>query len=265
MTRMKPLASHLRVAAFGWLIVIPLLASCGSDGPTSPTSAPTLPLVRETASMRYYHEPGDAIDVEWQEGYNAWALARLGLQPAQKVEYRKYVSRAAMERHTGRGNTNGFAESELWRLHTVWPTDNREVIHIYTALIERPSDFFNEGIAVSFQTDPQRGVLGARFNGVDVHKACRDYLLTGRLPRPVSRYATTTDFRSLPDGTLSYRYAGSFVRFLTERFGLPAVLQFFRTSAREDPIATIRIRVEVSFGLSLDEIEDEWLDFLRRF
>ena len=59
---------------------------CGS-APTGPSATATLPLVRETASMRYYHEAGDAIEVERQEAFNAWALGRLGVQPPQPVEY----------------------------------------------------------------------------------------------------------------------------------------------------------------------------------
>ncbi|MEW6321304.1 MAG: hypothetical protein AB1635_09465 [Acidobacteriota bacterium] len=55
---------------------------------------------------------------------------------------------------------------------------------IYTALVGRPSDFFNEGIAVSFQSDPVRGDLTPRFNGEAVHDACRRYLLAGTLPLP---------------------------------------------------------------------------------
>lgn len=44
-------------------------------------------------------------------------------------------------------------------LHTIWPFDNHEVVPVLTAPIGRPSDFFNEGIAVSFQTDPARAAI----------------------------------------------------------------------------------------------------------
>ena len=97
-----------------------------------------LPLVRETATMRVYYEPGDAVDVEWQESYNAWALAQLGVQPPQPIEYRKYQSRGAMGSYTGHSTTNGFAEPEQWRFHTIWPRDNHEIIHVFSALVGRP-------------------------------------------------------------------------------------------------------------------------------
>lgn len=213
--------------------------------------------------MRYYHEPGDTIEVARQEAYTAWAIERLGVAPPQKVEYRKYLSREAMARYTGRATTNGFAEPALWRFHTIWPCDNHEVVHVLSALLGRPSDFFNEGLAVSFQTDPGRGDLTVRFNGQQVHEACRAYLLAQTLPLPVSRYVTTAGFRGISDSVVSYRLAGSFVLHLTERFGLPTVLRFFRTNDRDESLDAIRARVQTVFGVTLDDAEHSWMTMLR--
>ena len=249
-----------RTAGLAFVIAV---AGCG-DSPTSPSGSGSLPLVAETATMRYYHEPGDTIDVERQEPYNAWAIERLGISLPQKVEYRKYFSREAMGRYTGNAGTNGFAEPSLWRFHTIWPFDNHEVVHVYSALVGRPSDFFNEGIAVSFQTDPARGDFTVTFNGQQVHAACRTYLLTGALPLPMSRHVTSAGFRGISDTTLSYRMAGSFVLHMTERFGLPALLQFFRgTNNRDESLDAIRTRIQSVYGVSLEDIESSWLAMLR--
>ena len=215
--------------------------------------------------MRYYHEPGDSVDVARQEIFNAWALERLAITLPQKIEYRKYRSRADMGRYTGNSSTNGFAEPERFRFHTIWPWDNHEVVHVYTALIGRPSDFFNEGIAVSFQTDPVNRNFNVIFNGVQVHEAARGYLRAGTLPQPISRYATSSGFRGIQNQELGYRVAGSFVLHMTERFGLPAVLQFFRgVSNREESLETIRARILDVFGVSLEDIEGTWLTMLRQ-
>lgn len=249
---------NLRLAVT--LTAIAAAAACGRS-PTAPTSG--LPLVTESEWMRYYHEPGDSIDVSRQEAFNAWAIERLGIALPQKVEYRKYLSREAMGRYTGNGNTNGFAEPSLWRFHTIWPFDNHEVVHVSTAILGRPSDFFNEGIAVSFQTDPARGDFIVRFNGQEVHEACRSYLQAGTLPLPVSRYVTTTAFRGITDSVLSYRMAGSFVHHLTERFGLPASLRFFQTNNRDETLDAIGARFQAVFGVSLEDAESSWLAMLR--
>jgi len=244
------------------LLATAVASACGGT-PTTPSPSSNLSLVAETATMRYYHEPGDTIDVPRQEAFNAWAIERLGIALPQKVEYRKYLSRDAMGRYTGNANTNGFAEPSLWRLHTIWSFDNHEVVHLYTAMIGRPSDFFNEGIAVSFQTDPARGDFTVRFNSQQVHDACRAYLQAGTLPLPVSRYLTSADFRGITDQVLSYRLAGSFVLYLTERFGLPTVLRVFQTSNRDESLGEIRARIQAVFGLSLEEVESNWLAMLR--
>lgn len=215
--------------------------------------------------MRYYHEPGDTVDVSRQEIYNAWALERLGIAVPQKVEYRKYRSRADMGRYTGNSSTNGFAEPERFRFHTIWPWDNHEVVHVYTAVVGRPSDFFNEGIAVSLQTDPVNQNFSVVFNGQEVHAAARGYLRTGSLPQPISRIATSSGFRAIQNQELSYRVAGSFVLHMTDRFGMPAVLQFFRgVNNRDESLETIRARMLAVFGVSLEDVEAGWLAMLRQ-
>src|SRR5688500_14753893 len=73
-------------------------------------------------------------------------------------------------------------------------------------------------------------------------------------------HATTNGFRGIQDQTLSYRVAGSFVLHMTERFGLPAVLQFFRpVNSRDESLDVIRARVLAVFGVSLEDIEATWL------
>lgn len=52
--------------------------------------------------------------------------------------------------------------------------------------------------------------------------------------------------------------------YLTERFGLPAVLGFFRGAARDHSLATTRARLQAALGVTLEEAEAEWLDALRQ-
>jgi hypothetical protein len=234
--------------------------ACG-DSSTSPTAQ--LPLVTQSATTRYYYEPGDTVDVARQEAFNAWARDRLQLTLPQKVEYRKYFSRAAMGRYTGENSANAYAEPEKFTLHTIWASDNHEVVHILSAMVGRPSDFFNEGLAVSFQVDPIRNDFTVRFNGMQVHEACRNYKHAGTLPLPLSRYVTTAGFRGIADDLTSYRMAGSFVLFLQEQFGLSRVLAFFRTGSRDDPLSVIQSKFQQAFGRPIDEVEADWLAMLQ--
>ncbi len=239
-----------------------VFACGGSSGPSSPSQSP-LPVVAESASFRYHYAAGDGVDAGWQETYHTWAIAKLGVQVPQKIDYYKYQSRQAMGDHTGNYNTNGFADPARFEIHTLWPTDNHEVVHVYTALVGRPSDFFNEGIAVAFQTDPAAGNFESVFNGQQVHQACQQYLQAGALVLPLDRVAQTSDFRAITDQVLSYREAGSFMRFLMDTYGTAAVLGFFRVSGRDDNLATIRQRFATTMGVPLESAESAWTSMLR--
>jgi len=235
--------------------------ACGgsTNTPAGPSSAPPLPFAAESANFRYYYSSGDSVQVERQEAFHAWAVVRLGVVVPRKIEYRKYTSREDMGARTGNSNTNAYAEPEAFTIHTLWSWDNHETVHIYTALIGRPSDFFNEGIAVAFQTDPLSGDYEPRFNGEQVHDAARRYRQLGQLVLPLSRIVSTTGFRGISDSTLSYRESGSFVAFLITTFGIDRVLQFFRTGTRDDALETIRGRFEQAFGTTLEKAEADWL------
>jgi hypothetical protein len=252
--------SRLRLLLAGILTAI-VGASVSCDSPAGPTTQP-LPLQRETAGMRYYYAAGDTVDVNWQETYNAWAIERLGVRPPQPMEYYKYRSKSDMGDHIGVYTTNGYCEPELFRVHTIWSTDNHEVVHVLSALIGRPSDFFNEGFAVSFQTNAPAGDLTVKFNGQQVHDATRNYLSTGALPRPLVTHVTTSGFRGIGDSVMSYRMAGSFVLYLTERFGLPSMLAFLKGDGRMESLATIQARMQAVFGLTVEEAEAGWLAML---
>lgn len=241
------------------LIAALLSAACGDNNPVSPSDVLTATL--ESASFSYRFSPGENPEVNRQEAHHAWATARLGIVLPQRVIYNKYRSREQMREATGRGDTNGFAEPERFTVHTLWPWDNHEPVHVYTALIGRPSDFFEEGMAVAFQTDPAAGDFESRFNGQRVHEAAAGYRRTGQL-RPLDHIVETSSFRSVADSTLAYRQAGSFMRFLIDRHGLERVKNFFRISGRSDSKAVIAQRFEAVFDRPLEAAEAEWLGSL---
>jgi len=237
--------------------------SCGGSGsPASPSQAP-LPVMSETGSFRYHYATGDSVDANWQEAYHVWAIETLGVRVPQKIEYYKYRTRQDMGDHTGNYNTNGFAEPARFEIHTLFSTDNHEVVHIYTSLLGRPSDFFNEGIAVAMQTNPPAGNFDAFFNGQQVDEACRQYLQLGTLVVPLDRAIQTDSFRAITDQVLSYREAGSFVRFLIDRYGMSQVREFFRISSRDDANATIKQRFGAAFGVPFETAESAWTTMLK--
>jgi hypothetical protein len=110
-------------------------AACGSS-PSSPSKPPP-PVSAETEHYVFHAAVGDAIDTAWQEAYHAWAIARLGVQPGRKIGYYKYTSRQDMGDHTGKYGTNGYADVTALEIHTLWSTDNHEVVHLFVSLVGR--------------------------------------------------------------------------------------------------------------------------------
>ena len=248
-----------RVAALGLALLT--AAGCGSN-PAAP-SIPPLPVASETEHYVFHAAAGDAVNAAWQETYHQWALGRLGVQPSRKIGYYKYRSQQDMGEHTGRYNTNGYADVARFEIHTLWPTDNHEVVHLLTSLVGDSTALFSEGIAVAFQTDPANGRFDSVFNGEEVHHAARRYLESGQLVLPLDRIVDSAGFRAVTDSVLSYREAGSFVRFLIDRYGLDAVLTLFRGGAYSDTAQTVKTRFQAAFGVALDEAEAAWLAMLR--
>jgi hypothetical protein len=80
---------------------------------------------------------------------------------------------------------------------------------------------------------------------------------------PLERIVVTNDFRAVPDSVLSYREAGSFVRFVIDTYGLDRTLDFFRRSSRTDTPAVVKDRFASAVGVSLEAAEAAWLALLR--
>ena len=267
----EPAAKSPRILRAGAApIVISLLAAAacgGSTNPLSPSVSPSgtgLPLASASAHYEYHYASGDTVDAGWQEQYHEWATARLGVQLPQKVCYYKYQSRQDMGDHTGKYNTNGFADVARFEIHVLAPIDNHEVVHLLMSVIGNSSALFSEGVAVAFQTDPANGVFESRFNREEVHQAARRYLESGELVLPLDRIIESNGFRAITDSVLSYREAGSFVRFLIDRYGLDRFLAFYRSGLMPDSAkAVIKARFQSATGVSFEEAEAAWLDMLR--
>lgn len=125
--------------------------------------------------------------------------------------------------------SSGCASSGAVRAVTV-PLD-RELVHVVTSAIGHTRSFFTEGAAVAFE-------LPGNLQG------------TG-LPGDGSIDADLLAASSIP-GT-RYMLAGAFTRFLVDRFGMPAYLEFYADLENDDDHDTIASVHEAAFGESFAE------------
>ena len=242
------------------LALIALGAACGS--PTAPSSSDLnsgLPVETTTAHYVFHHADGDRIEAERQETYHAWVVERLGISLDRRIAYYKYRDRSHMHSVTGKV-TNGWADPPQFAIHSIWPWDNHEVVHVMTALVGRPTDFFNEGIAVALSVDPQNGRWESMWQSQTSHAWCRSFRRDGELPR-LSDIVETDAFRQLAD-TKSYPVAGSFMAFVIETSGMDRVKQFFRSGSRDARRAEVERQFEAACGLTLQQAETRWHSYL---
>jgi hypothetical protein len=160
----------------------------------------------------------------------------------------------------GVSNTNGYADAAGFAIHTIWPVDNHEVVHLYSSAWGSPVALFTEGLAVAYSTNPPAGQFVPRWHSEPVHTIAARMRAQGTLI-PIARLAETRSFRSF-DPNLTYPEAGSFVRFLVDRSGLAPMRQVYAALRANDAADLIERAVTAAYGRSLSELEAEWLVFL---
>jgi hypothetical protein len=242
------------------VVVLALLAATCGESPVAPDSASALTERVETASYVFRFASGDSVDTAWQEAFHAWAVQELGLQSVPRITYNKYRSRQHMGEVIGVSNTNGYADAAAFAIHTIWPVDNHEVVHLYSSAWGSPVALFTEGLAVAYSTNPPAGQLVPRWHSEPVHTIAARMRAQGTLI-PIARLAETRSFRSF-DPNVTYPEAGSFVRFLVDRWGLAPMRQIYAALRANDAADVIERAVTDAYGRSLSELEAEWLAFL---
>jgi hypothetical protein len=245
---------RLAVAA----LVLPVITACGGSSPTSPSSDPPTEQI-VTEHYVFHYAPGDSVDTAWQEAFHTWAVAQLGVTPP-RITYNKYRNRAHMGALTGKGNTNGYAELPLNTLHTIWPREGHEAVHVYAGPWGFPAALFVEGLAVAYTTNPQAGDFVPKWSGTPIHTLAHLFRVSGQLI-PIAQIAETTAFR-VRDDQITYPESGSFVRFLIDADGIDAIRRLFGSMPGDAPLATVRAAFQNVNGYSLDEAEARWLRFL---
>lgn len=240
----------LRAAA-----VVLFAAGCGSSTPTSPSDLSLSERI-ETAHFVFHYSAGDGVDSAWQEAYHEWAVAELGVTP-QVIQYNKYQTRAQMAALTGRGNTNGFADAPASAIHTLFPTDNHEVVHIYAASWGFPVALFEEGLAVAHQTNPSAHDFVPRWGGTALDDLVRRLRALDGVP-PIAVIAETAAFRAR-DGDIMYPVAGSFVRFLIDTQGIGAMRRLYGEMPNDATLSTVRAAFFRTYGFTLDEADARWV------
>lgn len=254
----RPVAASAPVRRVLPVALAAVLAACGSST-TGPSPGPDPDALTEsvtTADFVFRFAPGDHVDADWEETYVAWLHRALDLPATPRVEYRKYRDVGHMQRMTGFGG-NAWAEPGGLTLHTIWPRDDHEIVHVVVNHhLGRPPGLFSEGVAVAHQVDPTGSDRRPRWSGRPLDAIAREVAAAGRMPE-LDGVIETSGFARLDPG-IGYPIAGSFVRYLLDEAGLAPFATLARTSGAADPAAKIRADFEAAYGASIDSWWARW-------
>lgn len=242
------------------LVILVAVAGCGGSPPTGPTTSRPLSEAASTSALTFRYAAGDTVDAAWQQAYHEWAVQALGVTVTRRITYNKYLDRAHMGEVIGVSNTNAYADPATYAIHTIWPRDNHEVVHLYATAFGSPVALFSEGFAVAHQVNPVAGDFVPKWSGTPLHALARSFRSQGRLVA-IAQLTATADFRQ-PDPNVTYPEAGSFVQYLIERDGLDRMKTLFSRGTAGDTAASVRTAFERTYGESLDQAEQDWLAFL---
>jgi hypothetical protein len=238
-------------------------AACSGEGPLGPL--PDAPLERSAQGMHfdYRFAAGDTVRPnEVRINDRAYEIIRDALETdfSRRIEFNKFFGADHIERLTGRRTEGGFVlDGKIFLTRAL---DPHEIVHVIAIEeLGRPSDFFDEGLAVNFGglrlVDGAVTLFPSALRNFDVDREALSVLAGGRFGGSIRQILTSSSFGDRPF-EVTYPLAGSFVKFLLRTRGLEAVKTFFGRSRAADPLARIEADLELAFGAPLDVLEAEW-------
>lgn len=238
-------------------------AGCSGSGPLGPPS--DAPLDHELVSehFEFHFAAGDTIRPD-EAALNdrAYEIIRDALETdfSRRIEFNKFFDADHIERLTGVRTEGGFVIGG--RIFLTRALDPHETVHVIAhEELGRPSDFFDEGLAVNFGglrvVDGEVTLFPSALRNFDVDREALTVFAGGRFDGSVRQILTSAAFQQLPF-EVTYPLAGSFVKFLLRTRGLAALKTFFAASSLFDSQAEIEERLALAFGAPLDDLEAEW-------
>lgn len=176
----------------------------------------------------------------------------LRVWPERKVVSILYRDAAQKNRLTGGGRTN-FAKPWLGQVHLlladVQPTLRHELVHVLAADFGLPllgigvNAGVIEGLAVALERTT---------NGESIHRAAAQVFAAGHHGAVADLFTSTGFFRG--NSSASYALAGSFSRYLIERFGIRSFKTFYRTGDAQRAFFHDLSALEGGWRRRIDEI-----------
>lgn len=248
------------IRLFSFLLILLTIPACEKG---DPLNGDIFTVTRSSSHFVYHAQADDTIpiDTTWQEAYYTWLTEQLQLHPEKKIHFYKYISRTQLADLTGR-NLNAFADSKNWRIHTIWPVDNHEIVHL---LVNQfwglPPALFDEGMAVAHQATPWKETFVPGWNGADFDSLAGEILARQHMPEYIQLLDSHQYWEFGSD--ICYPVAGSFMDYCLDRFGLDKISVFIGKVSYWDKPGTTEKQFEKIVGTELNSVWHDWLAYIQ--
>ncbi len=198
-------------------------------------------------SGRYVYRwlAGDRVPEEARR-YNmeSWRLVSgfVGDEGPSEIPYYKYPDVAAKEEYSGRGGNAHVSGDEI---HSIWPADRHEVVHIIARKWGDPPALLGEGLAVH---------LSGSWQGRPVAGAARKILEDGGWI-PIDDLLDTRAFRT-KDEVAAYGIAGAFSLWVAEAHGKEVLRTLYGRLRAAAPVEENRRMFRRIMGLSTADADE---------
>ena len=179
-------------------------------------------------------------DVKRTDAFLARMEKTLAQPLAEPISYYKYERPEDIAAETG-VYAYGLTRVGDSVVHSTTTYHPHELVHAVAGGLGDPGRFFHEGLAVALGDE-------GRWSGREVDA------LAHALAATLDRKTIVKAFDSLP-AEVAYPVAGSFVKHLITRDGLPRLIEFFRACPKSGNMDAVFLR---TYGLSFQGAFAEW-------
>lgn len=194
--------------------------------------------------FEYHFQTGESLSEE-SIAFNEESLRLvseyLEIEAPDRIRYVKYRDLDMIEEYTGR---RGNAHRSGATIHSIWPTDRHEVVHILADGWGDPTPLLGEGLAV---------FLSGQWQGKPIREFTRRMVDTEDWVSLASLLSADDFFRK-PE-RVTYAIAGAFVEWVDATYGRGTVRELYSWLGIHGTAAENRATMERVLGLSLEEAE----------
>lgn len=166
--------------------------------------------------------------------------------PSEPLRYFKYPDLDTKEALTG---VRGNAHRDGRDIHSIWPTDRHEIVHVLADAWGDPPALLGEGLAVH---------LSGGWQGGSVKAAAAELLGSDDWVEPTAILDTRV-FRAKGDAS-TYPVSGAFVEWIVATKGKSTLRALYGALQNTAPVEDNRAALDEALGPDVDEAFRAWLE-----